>query len=122
MVRRRISALLLLICVGALPLTINAYFATGSPDWYRVEGRFEALVRGWYDAVVAAHGGELSDYPFDLAWRHYRRSTLLTTVYAVLPVGAMDLANERGRELLLAMATRSFTAALDLDAKEFVTS
>lgn len=39
-----------IICVGALPLVVNAYFATGSPDWYSAEGRFEALVRGWRDA------------------------------------------------------------------------
>ena len=31
-------------------------------------------------------------------------------------MGAMDPANERGRELVTAMAVRSFTAALDLDA------
>lgn len=39
-----------LISVGALPLVINAYFATGSPDWYGVEGRHEALVHGWFEA------------------------------------------------------------------------
>ena len=99
-----------------------AYFLCGSlaVDERRTHER--ALVQGWYDAVVEAHRGELADYPFDLAWRQYRRATLLTTVYAVLPVGAMDLANERGRDLLVAMATRSFTAALDLDAREFVTA
>lgn len=39
-----------LISVGALPLVVNAYFATGSPDWYAVDGRHEALVRGWSEA------------------------------------------------------------------------
>lgn len=39
-----------LISVGALPLVVNAYFATGSPDWYAVEGRHEALVEGWFEA------------------------------------------------------------------------
>ncbi len=39
-----------LICVGAMPLVINAYFATGSPDWYGVDGRYEALVEGWRQA------------------------------------------------------------------------
>jgi phosphoribosylformylglycinamidine cyclo-ligase len=39
-----------LISVGALPLVVNAYFATGSPDWYGVQGRHEALVHGWFEA------------------------------------------------------------------------
>ena len=61
-------------------------------------------------------GAELDDYPFDLAWTQYRRAALGTTVYPVTAMGAMDPANERGRELVTAMAVRSFTAALDLDA------
>src|ERR1700720_2018356 len=28
-----------LCCVGALPLVVNAYFATGSSDWYREPAR-----------------------------------------------------------------------------------
>ncbi len=43
-----------IICVGALPLVVNAYFATGSPEWYRTEGRFEKLVEGWHDACKDA--------------------------------------------------------------------
>jgi phosphoribosylformylglycinamidine cyclo-ligase len=36
-----------LICVGALPLTVNAYFATGAAGWYQVTGRHEALSEGF---------------------------------------------------------------------------
>jgi phosphoribosylformylglycinamidine cyclo-ligase len=36
-----------LCCVGALPLAINAYFATGAATWYTVDGRHEALSRGF---------------------------------------------------------------------------
>ena len=36
-----------LICVGALPVTVNAYFATGAAAWYQAEGRHEALSRGF---------------------------------------------------------------------------
>lgn len=43
-----------MICVGALPLVINAYFATGAPEWYSAEGRFEALVKGWTEACKAS--------------------------------------------------------------------
>lgn len=50
------------VCVGALPMVVNAYFATGSPQWYAVSGRFEALVDGWQqgcaDAGATWGGGE----------------------------------------------------------------
>ena len=77
-------------------------------------------MRVWYDELCDTArrevGAELDDYPFDLAWTQYRRAALGTTVYPVTAMGAMDPANERGRELVTAMAVRSFTAALDLDA------
>ncbi len=41
-----------MVCVGALPLTINAYFATGASDWYDNRERFEALVDGWSRACA----------------------------------------------------------------------
>jgi len=43
-----------LCCVGALPLVVNAYFATGSSDWYRDERRQAALHAGWRDGCAAA--------------------------------------------------------------------
>src|SRR5205085_1690281 len=43
-----------LCCVGALPLVVNAYFATGSSDWYRREDRHGALLAGWREACVDA--------------------------------------------------------------------
>jgi phosphoribosylformylglycinamidine cyclo-ligase len=51
-----------LCCVGALPLAVNAYFATGSSDWYRDGDRQAALLEGWrrgcVDAGAAWGGGE----------------------------------------------------------------
>ncbi|HEV2982525.1 MAG TPA: AIR synthase related protein [Solirubrobacteraceae bacterium] len=51
-----------LCCVGALPLVTNAYFATGSSDWYRDGERAGELVRGWQraceEAGCAWGGGE----------------------------------------------------------------
>ncbi len=41
-----------LICVGALPVTLSAYFATGSSAWYNDQSRFSALVRGWSRACI----------------------------------------------------------------------
>lgn len=50
-----------LCCVGALPLVVNAYFATGSAGFFS-GGRLEALVKGWKrgcdDAGAAWGGGE----------------------------------------------------------------
>jgi phosphoribosylformylglycinamidine cyclo-ligase len=51
-----------LCCVGALPLVINAYFATGSGDWYREGRRLSSLVEGWRrgcaDSGATWGGGE----------------------------------------------------------------
>src|ERR1700731_1109057 len=51
-----------LCCVGALPLVLNAYFATGGSDWYAQGERAAALLEGWRracaDAGCAGGGGE----------------------------------------------------------------
>jgi phosphoribosylformylglycinamidine cyclo-ligase len=56
-----------LCCVGALPLVVNAYFATGSSDWYARRERAESLVEGWRrgceDAGCAWGGGESPSLP-----------------------------------------------------------
>ena len=43
-----------LCCVGALPLVVNAYFATGASEWYLESGRAAALVEGWRRACADA--------------------------------------------------------------------
>lgn len=56
-----------LCCVGALPLVVNAYFATGSGDWYGKGTRLESLVAGWRAACETAGatwgGGESPALP-----------------------------------------------------------
>ena len=56
-----------LCCVGALPLIVNAYFATGSSEWYREGARSRSLVEGWRrgcaDAGCAWGGGESPSLP-----------------------------------------------------------
>jgi phosphoribosylformylglycinamidine cyclo-ligase len=51
-----------LCCVGALPLVVNAYFATGASQWYADGARAQALIEGWQracrDAGCAWGGGE----------------------------------------------------------------
>jgi len=56
-----------LCCVGAAPLVVHAYFATGSAHWYAQAGRQEALVKGWRqaceDAGAVWGGGESPALP-----------------------------------------------------------
>jgi len=56
-----------LCCVGALPLVVNAYFATGASEWYRELERAEALLEGWRRACADAGcvwgGGESPSLP-----------------------------------------------------------
>jgi phosphoribosylformylglycinamidine cyclo-ligase len=56
-----------LCCVGALPLVVNAYFATGASEWYLEEERAAALVEGWRRACADAGctwgGGESPSLP-----------------------------------------------------------
>jgi phosphoribosylformylglycinamidine cyclo-ligase len=56
-----------LCCVGAEPLVVNAYFATGSSEWYSNRGRHEALLAGWREACAEAGatwgGGESPSLP-----------------------------------------------------------
>ncbi len=56
-----------LCCVGALPAVVNAYFATGSAQWYEEGERLSSLVTGWRAACEAAGatwgGGESPSLP-----------------------------------------------------------
>jgi phosphoribosylformylglycinamidine cyclo-ligase len=56
-----------LCCVGAVPLVVNAYFATGSSDWYEQRERHASLLAGWREGCVDAGatwgGGESPSLP-----------------------------------------------------------
>jgi phosphoribosylformylglycinamidine cyclo-ligase len=56
-----------LCCVGAVPAVVNAYFATGSSEWYRARERHAALLDGWragcIDAGATWGGGESPSLP-----------------------------------------------------------
>lgn len=43
-----------LCCVGALPLVVNAYFATGTSEWYAQGERSASLLEGWQRACLDA--------------------------------------------------------------------
>lgn len=97
-----------------------AYMITQSmtPDMRRVHDR--ALVEIWYDALSSALGHAPDGYSIDDAWDGYRLGTGSMTVMAVGGGGQIDPTNDRGRELFRDMATRSFSAALELDAATLI--
>jgi hypothetical protein len=104
-------------------VTDVAYFLCQSLTVEERRAHELGLLRGWHDALVAAaqrEAGRELDYPFELAWEHYRRAALGTTVYPVSAMGAMDPANERGRELVETMSHRAFTACVDLGSADFL--
>jgi aminoglycoside/choline kinase family phosphotransferase len=80
------------------------------------------LLAIWYESLCAALGGPPAGYPLADAWDGYRSATGFFTVYPVVAGGGMDPSNERGLQLVTEMATRAFTAALDLDAASFITA
>lgn len=94
-----------LCCVGALPLVVNAYFATGSSDWYRDQGRVEALLEGWKRACLdagCAWGGGESPSLSGLVNEH--EIELAGAAVGVLPEGSSPLLGEKlraGDEIVL---------------------
>jgi phosphoribosylformylglycinamidine cyclo-ligase len=94
-----------LCCVGALPLVVNAYFATGASDWYRRDERAASLLEGWRtaceDAGCAWGGGESPTLPGLLAEQDIE---LAGAAVGVVPKGRAPLLGERlraGDEIVL---------------------
>ena len=75
----------------------------------------EALVRRWFDRLVA-HG--VTGYSWNDAFTDFRRGVLLQLPIGVVGTTAMEAANDRGRALQLAMATRNMQALVDYDCAE----
>jgi phosphoribosylformylglycinamidine cyclo-ligase len=94
-----------LCCVGALPLVVNAYFATGASEWYRDGERAAALVEGWRkaceDAGCAWGGGESPSLPGLLDEREIE---LAGAAVGAVPAGRRPLLGEElrpGDEIVL---------------------
>ncbi|HEY5045739.1 MAG TPA: AIR synthase-related protein [Solirubrobacteraceae bacterium] len=94
-----------LCCVGALPLVVNAYFATGASEWYREGERGAALIEGWRRACVDAGctwgGGESPSLPGLLDEREIE---LAGAAVGVVPVGRRPILGEQlaaGDEIVL---------------------
>ncbi len=76
----------------------------------------DALVRRYYDGICARG---VRGYDFDQCWKDYRASVLYLFTFAVVIAGTLDHANERGANMVRALASRSAetiheTGALDL--------
>jgi phosphoribosylformylglycinamidine cyclo-ligase len=95
--------------VGALPLVVNAYFATGSSEWYDQPKRAESLLQGWRAACghagCAWGGGESPTLP-DLV--NPNEIELAASVVGMVPVGHPPVLGEQlgaGDEIVLAMSS-----------------
>jgi len=84
-----------LCCVGALPLVVNAYFATGASEWYLHEDRAASLLEGWRTACADAGcvwgGGESPSLPGMLAESEIE---LAGAAVGVVPVGRAPILGE----------------------------
>jgi phosphoribosylformylglycinamidine cyclo-ligase len=94
-----------LSCVGALPLVVNAYFATGASEWYLQGERVASLLEGWRAACVDAGcvwgGGESPSLPGLLAEEDIE---LAGAAVGAVPAGRSAILGERlaaGDEIVL---------------------
>jgi phosphoribosylformylglycinamidine cyclo-ligase len=94
-----------LCCVGALPLVVNAYFATGASEWYLQGERAASLLEGWRRACADAGcvwgGGESPSLPGLLAERDVE---LAGAAVGAVPAGRSAILGERlcaGDEIVL---------------------
>lgn len=94
-----------LCCVGALPLVVNAYFATGASEWYLQSERAASLLEGWRRACADAGcvwgGGESPSLPGMLAEDEIE---LAGAAVGALPAGRSAILGERlgpGDEIVL---------------------
>src|SRR5438270_9019150 len=94
-----------LCCVGALPLVVNAYFATGSAAWYEHAAWHARLLAGWREACVDAGaawgGGESPTLPELIAPEELE---LAGSAVGLLPAGRAPILGselEPGDEIVL---------------------
>jgi len=94
-----------LCCVGALPLVVNAYFATGASEWYLQADRSAALLEGWRAACADAGcvwgGGESPSLPGLLDERDIE---LAGAAVGAVPAGRSPILGEQlaaGDEIVL---------------------
>lgn len=93
---------------------------------YLLSGSMEIAARRDHEReLVAVYGERLAGHGIDSdpdeLWRQYRLANTVGGIATSVFTGAtLDLANDRGFELIATMAERHFTAALDLEAATLV--
>ena len=96
-----------------------AYFMTGAlPPAERKASEMELLHT--YHGILTERG--VQGYDFDQCLLDYRTSTLNCWTYAVIILGALDIANERGLALFRDFLERTVSAVTDLNAIELMPS
>jgi phosphoribosylformylglycinamidine cyclo-ligase len=94
-----------LCCVGALPLVVGAYFATGASEWYAQRERAASLLDGWQRACVdagCAWGG--GESPSLAGLVHESEVELAGAAVGAVPAGRSAILGERlkaGEEIVL---------------------
>ena len=94
-----------------------AYLLAGSMTIDDRRDGEERLVRRYHHRLVDRG---VSDYSFDALWADYRLSHMVNVSVPVLTGGTMDLANERGRQLIGTLGRRHFAAVLDLQSVDLI--
>lgn len=87
-----------------------AYFLTQSLATETRQGNDEALVRRYWDGLVAAG---VSDYPFEKAWRQYRLGVANQLMMIVVACMRHDAVDARGQHLLVEMLRRNLRSIQD---------
>lgn len=94
-----------------------AYFLSQSLDVPTRREHEDRLLRRYHDGLVA---GGVQDYSYDQCLLDYRRCVLFCWVYPVIAIGTIAAANDRGRDLTIAMMERSAAAIMDNNAGELL--
>ena len=77
----------------------------------------EQFLRMYHDVLLE---NSVTGYDFDQCWLDYRTSALFCWFYAVIALGTLDLANERGLAVFTAGLERNVAALTDLNAGELL--
>jgi hypothetical protein len=105
------------LAVRSIPMGDVSYFLVQSltVDDRRRHG--ESLLRRYHEALMAAG---VQDYSWDAAVTDFRRAVLTQLTIPVVGAANLDPANERGKQLMDALALRNLQALLDYDCAELV--
>ncbi|MEX0785478.1 MAG: phosphotransferase [Dehalococcoidia bacterium] len=94
-----------------------AYFMTGTLSPADRKANERELLTMYHNTLLERG---VSDYDFDEFWLDYRKSTLFCWLYAVIVLGTLDVANERGLALFTQNLERNVAALTELNAAELL--